>query len=235
MQAIILCGGLATRLGKVTKHVPKILLDIAGQTVLAWQIRLLQEANVEEIILASGHLHDVLYERVGVCYSGMRIQYAKEKKKLGTGGAIQNAMCSIQTSPFFVLNGDVLLTNFSLQEMLGSFHSKMNGLLLSIEFDDIRPYGEIVSDNTGRITDFREKQPIHRGGYINSGIYLFNQTIAAAFPENQERFSIEHDVFPYLPALYTLKTGADWIDIGVPERLAYARQHFLSKTMASTP
>ena len=61
MQAIILCGGLATRLGETTKTVPKILLDIAGQTVLAWQIKMLKDVNVEEVILASGHLHDVLY------------------------------------------------------------------------------------------------------------------------------------------------------------------------------
>jgi len=65
MQAIILCGGLASRLGDTTKTLPKILLDIAGQTVLAWQIQLLKDADVTAVILASGHLHDVLYERVG--------------------------------------------------------------------------------------------------------------------------------------------------------------------------
>ena len=83
MQAIILCGGLATRLGETTKTVPKVLLEIAGKTVLAWQIRLLKEAGVTEVVLASGHLHDVLYERVGVNYAGLRIRYAKEEKRLG--------------------------------------------------------------------------------------------------------------------------------------------------------
>ncbi len=231
MQAIILCGGLATRLGETTKYIPKILLDIAGKTVLEWQIRLLQEANVEEIVLASGHLHDVLYEYVGDCYTGTCICYAKEEKRLGTGGAIANAMQQIRTSPFFVLNGDILLANFSLREMLERFHRKMAGLLLSVQVDDIRPYGEIAFDSTGKITAFREKQPNHQAGYINSGIYLFSQTIADAFPKDQENFSIERDVFPYLSNLYTLKTAADWIDIGVPERLAYAREHFGAKTV----
>ncbi len=59
MQAIILCGGLATRLGNTTKTVPKILLEISGKTVLEWQIQLLRDVNVEEVILASGHLHQV--------------------------------------------------------------------------------------------------------------------------------------------------------------------------------
>ena len=226
MQAIILCGGLATRLGEVAKTVPKILLDIAGQTVLDWQIQMLKQASVSEIILASGHLHDVLYERVGGCYGDVRIRYAKEKKKLGTGGALVNAMQQIHTSPFFVLNGDILLANFSLREMSKCFHQEMAGLLLSVQVDDIRPYGEIVSDDTGNVTAFREKQSTCHAGYINSGVYLFNQDIADAFPKNREIFSIERDVFPNVSNLYTLKTEAQWIDIGVPERLAYARQHF---------
>ena len=118
MQAIILCGGLATRLGDATKSVPKVLLDIADRTVLEWQIQLLREADVEQVILASGHLHDVLQARVGTHYAGVSVRYAKEEKRLGTGGAIQNAMQYVTTSPFFVLNGDVLLANFSPQEML---------------------------------------------------------------------------------------------------------------------
>lgn len=226
MQAIILCGGLATRLGETAKTIPKILLDIAGQTVLAWQIQMLKDVNVQEVILASGHLHDVLYEQVGDHYNGVRIRYAKEEKRLGTGGAIRNAMQYINTSAFFVLNGDVLLNGFSLREMLERFHKEMIGLLLSIHVDDIRQYGEILSDNNGRVMAFREKQSISRIGYINGGVYLFNQTIADAFPKNQECFSIERDVFPSVPNLYTLKTEASWIDIGVPERLAYARRYF---------
>ena len=226
MQAIILCGGLATRLGDTTKAVPKVLLDIAGKTVLEWQIQLLKDVNVEEVILASGHLHNVLYARVGQHYAGVRVRYAKEEKRLGTGGAIQNAMRCITTSPFFVLNGDVLLSNFSLRKMLAHFHRGMAGLLLGVRVDDIRPYGEIVSDDDGKVTAFREKQPVYRFGYINSGVCLFNQTIVEAFPEDRDNFSIERDVFPKVSNLYALQTDADWIDIGVPERLAYARQHF---------
>lgn len=226
MQTIILCGGFATRLGEATKTVPKILIDIADRTVLEWQIQLLKDANVQEVILASGHLHDVLYQRVGTYYAGVHVRYAKEKKKLGTGGAIRNAMQHIHTSPFFVLNGDVLLNNFSLQEMLHNFYRGINGLLLSVHVPDIQAYGEILSDSDGKITAFREKQPIRRSGYINSGVYLLSQTIAEAFPNGQEHFSIERDVFPKATELYTLKSDADWIDIGTPERLVYAREHF---------
>ena len=226
MQAIILCGGLATRLGEAAKTVPKILLEIAGKTVLEWQIQLLKDAGVTEAVLASGHLHDVLYERVGNNYAGIRIRYAKEEKRLGTGGAILNAMKQINTSPFFVLNGDILLADFSLQEMLDRFHQGMAGVLLSVHVPDIRPYGEIISDSDGKILAFREKQPTCSAGYINGGVYLFNETIVDAFPNGQEIFSMERDVFPFVSNLYALQTDVSWIDIGVPERLDYARKHF---------
>ena len=81
MQAIILCGGLATRLGETAKTLPKILLEIAGKTVLEWQIRLLKDAGVTEVILASGHLHDVLYERVGEVYAGMHMSTTPKRKR----------------------------------------------------------------------------------------------------------------------------------------------------------
>ena len=226
MQAIILCGGLATRLGNISKRIPKILLEIGGRTVLDWQLNLLKEVGVKDTILASGHLHDMLYEHVGVYREGMHIHYAKEEKTLGTGGAIANAMKYIYTTPFFVLNGDVLLSDFSLQEMLGRFHDQMAGLLLSVHVDDIRPYGEIVADSHGKVTAFREKQPIYRAGYVNGGVYIFNQTIANTFPKHRETFSIEQDVFPSVSNLYALETDVSWIDIGVPERLAYAQHHF---------
>jgi NDP-sugar pyrophosphorylase family protein len=226
VQAIILCGGLATRLGETAKTLPKILLEIAGKTVLEWQIQLLGDAGVTEVVLASGHLHDVLHERVGGVYAGMRVRYAREEKRLGTGGAVQNAMKQVDTSPFFVLNGDILLANFSLREMLAQFRKGMMGVLLSVHVPDIRPYGEIVSDSDGKIQAFREKQPIYRPGHVNGAIYLFDQSIANAFPKGQEVFSLERDIFPFVSHLYALQTDVDWIDIGVPERLAYAREHF---------
>ena len=226
MQAIILCGGLATRLGEAAKTVPKVLLEIAGKTVLEWQIQLLMDAGVTEVILASGHLHDVLYERVGDNYAGVRIGYAKEEKRLGTGGAILNAMKQINTSPFFVLNGDILIADFSFREMLARFNEDMAGVLMSVHVPDIRPYGEIVSDCDGKIQAFREKQSTCSAGYINGGVYLFNETIADTFPNGQETFSMERDVFPSVSNLYALQTDASWIDIGVPERLDYARKYF---------
>lgn len=227
MQAIILCGGLSTRLGKTTEKLPKILLKIGDRTVLEWQLGLLAEAGVNEVILASGHLHDVLYKHVGEKYAGVKIQYGKEDKPLGTGRSIKNVFRFVHDFPVFVLHGDILLKNFSLADMFSCLRPEMDGLLLGISVPDLTSYGEIVADTEGRIIEFREKQQAARPGCANGAVFLFNRSIINAFPQ-KEVFSIERDVFPFLSQLYVHKVETEWIDIGVPERLEYARQHFIS-------
>ena len=225
MQAIILCGGSATRLGATAKHTPKLLMEVKGRSILQWQCEFLKEVGVQELILATGHLHDVLQNSIGESYDGISIRYCRENKKLDTGGAIKNAMQYIQSSPFFVLNGDVLWRNFSLNEMVSTFREDMAGLLLSVWVDDSRPYGEIISLDTGRITAFLEKPTTYRSGYINAGVYLFNSKIARSFPDS-DVFSLSYEVLPKLENLYAFKTDIDWIDIGSPERLQEAQRLF---------
>lgn len=225
MQAIILCGGRATRLGTAAKHTPKLLLKVQGRSVLDWQLDLLKEGGVQELILATGHLHDVLRGTIGDIYKGIPIRYCKEDRKLDTGGAIKNAMPYIHNSPFFVLNGDVLWRDFSLKQMVSTFQANMIGLLLAVWVDDTRPYGQILSTDTGKITTFLEKPTTYQSGYINAGVYLFNTTIARGFPKS-DVFSLSYDVLPKLENLYVLKTNTAWIDIGSPERLDAAAQLF---------
>ena len=235
MQAIILCGGLSTRLGGITKEMPKVLLPIGGLTILEHQINLLKSANVTQIILASGHLHEVLFNKVGSQHKGVQVLYAKEDKRLGTGGAIKNAMKHIKSDPFFVLNGDVLVENVSLAQMLFFFQKieisvgkQIDGLLLSTRVEDVSDFGQIISGENGRILDFREKQSEKQAGYINGGLYLFNQKIQKFFP-SQDAFSIEHHVFLNVNQLYSFKKEeAKITDVGTPERLEYARQKYSS-------
>lgn len=225
MQAIILCGGLSTRLGRTTEDIPKVLLKIGDRTVLEWQLSLLSDAGVNEVILASGHLHDVLYAQVGDNWGSVKIRYAKEEKPLGTGGAILNAFRFIDEFPVFVLHGDILLKGFTLSDMVTFLRPEMDGLLLGISVPDLSSYGEIVANNQGRITEFREKQKHIRPGCANGAVFLFNHKIVRVFPQH-DVFSIERDVFPNLNNLYVYKAETEWIDIGVPDRLEFARKYF---------
>lgn len=225
MQAIILCGGLATRLGNISRKIPKVLLKVGGRAVLDWQLDLLAAAGVTEVILASGHLHTALFLRIGDTYRGMPLRYAREDKKLGTGGAIKNAMQFVDSSSFFVLNGDVLFQNLALRSLHQQLTPAMAGMLLGVHVDDVRPYGEIRFDAHHRITAFCEKPSQRRRGTINGGVYLFNRAIAAHFPA-QEVFSLERDVFPRCKELFVFPTAVQWVDIGTPESFARAQRLF---------
>lgn len=225
MKGLILCGGLSTRLGDITKATPKVLLDINGRSVLEYQVAMLAEAGVDEIYLASGHLHQVLEEAVGNELNGMPIHYVQEHKKLGTGGAIKNGLNAIQGYPVIVLNGDILL-DAPLSSMVQELESDMDGLLLGFEVSDAKSYGRILfNPENNHIEQFVEKDPTHEGsGIINGGVYIFNKGIEAFFPD-EDAFSIEYDVFPHAKELFVYTYRGTWIDIGTPERLQFAREH----------
>ncbi|MBI5222538.1 MAG: NTP transferase domain-containing protein [Candidatus Magasanikbacteria bacterium] len=233
MNAIILCGGLSTRLGDIAKSKPKILLEIGGKTVLDWQLGKLKSAvetqnfaSVQEVVLAAGHLAGVLKDAVGFSRLGLELIYAIEDKRLGTGGAIKHGLEYIvrPEEPTIILNGDVL-TTVDLADMISRLPENGEGIILGAHVDDVASYGTLVYDKNYHLREFKEKEGIHKPGYQNGGIYIFNPRIKKYFPEGEE-FSIEYDVFPNVKDLYVYESDLPWIDIGVPERLEWARRNW---------
>ena len=227
MNAIILCGGLSARLKDITRSIPKILLEIKGKTVLDWQLEKIKELGINEVVLAAGHLADVLKEAVGEERDGIKLIYAIEKERLGTGGAIKFAMSHLQDShlPTFVLNGDIL-TGVNLREMLTKLNPDKEGILMGVKVADAASYGTLVFDENNKLLEFKEKEGKKIPGYINGGIYLFTHKAHQHFPEEPAHFSVEYDVFPKMKELDVYTFDGDWIDIGVPERLEWARQNW---------
>lgn len=226
MNAIILCGGLSTRLGDITKTIPKILLEVGDRTVLDWQLEKLTKAGIKEVVFAAGHLSHVLEENIGTERNGIAITYAIEEKRLGTGGAIKYAMQYVQNPslPTFVLNGDIL-TTVDLLDMQNYLRPESDGIILGAYADDVASYGTLEYGPDFHLEAFKEKEGIHKPGYQNGGIYLFNPSVQKYFPDS-ESFSIEYDVFPFMKELYVYESDKPWIDIGVPERLEWARENW---------
>lgn len=227
MNAIILCGGLSTRLGDIAKTIPKILLDVKGRTVLDWQLEKLKKLGIDEIVLAAGHLAETLQKEVGPERNGVKIIYAIEPKKLGTGGAIKFAWAQAGDigAPTIILNGDILAAA-DLSRMVELLRSESDGVLLGARVDDASTYGTLLFEEDNRLRQFKEKEGLKQPGYINGGMYLFTEKMKRHFPDT-DSFSIEYDVFDKIKEL-----GADldihasdepWVDIGLPERLDRAR------------
>lgn len=227
MNAIILCGGLSTRLKDITKSIPKVLLEIKGKTVLDWQLEKIKELGLNEVVLAAGHLSEVLKNTVGEERNGVKLIYAIEKERLGTGGAIKFAISHLQNPhlPIFVLNGDIL-TGVNLREMLVKLNPDKEGVILGAKVEDSSSYGTLIFDEKNLLLEFKEKEGKSIPGYINGGIYLFTHKAQQHFPEEVDNFSVEYDVFPKMKELDIYTFDGDWIDIGVPERLEWARQNW---------
>lgn len=226
MNAIILCGGLSTRLGDITKSIPKVLLEIGGKTVLDWQLEKIKGAGIDTVVMAAGHLSEVLQKEIGEQRNGIKIIYAIEDKKLGTGGAIKYAMSFVPQAnePTIILNGDIL-TTIDLAEMIKCNKLESDGIILAAYAPDVASYGTLEYESNYHLTSFKEKEGIHKPGYQNGGFYLFNSSIKKYFPA-QDTFSIEYDVFPLVKDLYVYESDRPWIDIGVPERLDWARENW---------
>ena len=226
MNAIILCGGLSTRLGEITKDIPKVLLEIKGKTVLDWQLEKLKKISITEVVFAAGHLAEILHQNIGLHRDGVDLVYAIEEEKLGTGGAIKHAWgyVSKPEEPVIILNGDIL-ASVNLADMVKYLSPASDGMILGALVDDAASYGTLEYDSRFHLKNFKEKAGIHLPGHINGGIYIFNPQAKEYFPE-EKSFSIEYDVFPKMKDLYVYQSNDAWVDIGVPERLEWARANW---------
>ncbi|HEC2816432.1 D-glycero-D-manno-heptose 1-phosphate guanosyltransferase [Campylobacter jejuni] len=212
MQAIILCGGLGTRLKSVIKNIPKPMAPINDKPFLEFILEYLKKQGVKEIILAVSYKYEVIQEYFKDEFLGIKIKYSIEKEPLGTGGAIKEALKFIKNETY-VLNGDTLfnidLTKLKLNE------SKI--CLALKQMNDFDRYGTVNVDEQGFVISFEEKV-FKKQGLINGGIYLLKKDIFNDFTL-QEKFSFEE----FLQENYEkLKAKAEifdnyFIDIGVPE------------------
>ena len=196
MQAIILAGGLGTRLKSITGDIPKALINISGKPFIDYQIEYIRNQGIEEIFFALGYESNKLKKYISNKYSN--ILYSVENKPLGTGGAVKLAIRNHYKKldkSFFVLNGDSLI-DINYQHLYDFHKNKQSNVTIGlIEVDDVDRYGKIGTKN-GDIIKFNEKSD-NGPGLINSGVYLFRKDIERLFPK-EEKFSLENDFFPNL-------------------------------------
>ena len=226
MQAIILAGGLGTRLRTVVPDLPKPMAPVAGQPFLAWILDRLADAGFGRVVLAVGYRHDAIRDHFGFAYRGMNLAYSVEEGPLGTGGAMRLALDQISESPVFVLNGDTYL-EVDYAAMLAAHVAHGVGLTVAVaRVADVSRYGSLrISD--GRIVAFLEKGS-QGPGYINAGVYLMARGILDAFPIGTSH-SFENELLvPRVEELRPLafRAGGLFIDIGVPEDYERAQRLF---------
>jgi mannose-1-phosphate guanylyltransferase len=216
MKAVILAGGLGTRLRPVTYEIPKPLIPVQGKTLLEHVLDILRPAGVDEVYLSIGYKAGMIQKYFGDgSRFGMKIHYLIEDEALGTGGWMH--LVKRIPGDFFVVNGDVLF-DFDIKQFM-EFH-KRHKAMVSIalrEVEDVTPFGvaEMKGDNIVRFVEkpTREEAP---SNLINAGYYLFSEKAFDYIP-NGKAFMLEKELFPVLAGkgmLFGFKSGGQWFDTG---------------------
>lgn len=241
-SAILLVGGMGTRLHPLTLDTPKPMLPVAGVPFTEHQILKAREAGIQEIVLATAFKAEIFKPHFGDGSNfGIKIKYAVEESALGTGGAIRNAADQLEgTGPVAIFNGDVL-TGHDLSGQF-DFHEE-NGADVSLyltKVADARAFGAVELDQTNRVLAFNEKMENPPTNIINAGCYIFNREVINEIPANQV-VSVERETFPQLlnrgANVYGFVDSSYWLDIGTPTALIKASQDLLSGAVksAATP
>ena len=219
MQAVLLTGGLGTRLRSVINDRPKPLAPVAGRPFLEYVVRELAASGIRELVFAVGYRGEMIQEAFGDgSRLGVRISYAFEETLLGTGGAVRNAAPFLTDPYFFVLNGDTFyrMDYGALSRLRGERELDLALVLRRVE--DISRYGEAVLED-GRLARFNEKTGARRPGTINGGVYLMSRALLDEIPPG--KVSLEQDLIPAWMRegrrLGGMVSDGYFIDIGVPE------------------
>ena len=219
MEAIILAGGLGTRLRGVIGEIPKCLAPVDGKPFLQYQLEWLSRFDITHVVLSVGYLREQIVDFVGSREWPFAISYAVEKEPLGTGGAIRLALQKCRGKKVYVLNGDTFY-NVDLETL--TFTAPVTLALKPMR--DFDRYGAVEWDGD-LVTAFREKRYCDEG-LINGGVYAIDrsQLDMSLFPRT---YSFEREVLEPL-ADYGLVAGdrqeGYFIDIGVPEDYARAQR-----------
>jgi len=219
MQAIILAGGFGTRLQSVVSNVPKPMAPIGDKPFLAILLDDLEQQGFSHVVLAVHHLKEKIIDYFSDYDTNLHISYAIEKRPLGTGGAIVNALQHVDfKKPIFVINGDTFVElNYTL--MLKQYMTETADFCMAVhEKQNCSRYGTVIINDDKNIIAFEHsKQP--SAGLINAGIYLFSYNLLQSF-QIDSPFSFEQDfLYPVINQIKStafLTTGY-FIDIGIPE------------------
>lgn len=219
--AIILAGGLGTRLRSAVPGLPKCMAPVNGKPFMGYVIEYLASQGVEKFILSLGYMHQVIIDYVTGQYPGLHIEYVIEDEPLGTGGAIKLACSKVTGTYSLVTNGDTMF-NINVAEVMQFNDANLADCTLSLKpMQNFDRYGVVALNSDASVESFKEKQ-YYKAGLINGGMYVLNvpKFLQEELPV---KFSFEKD---YLEKMYKSRRmfgivqDAYFIDIGIPEDYA---------------
>jgi NDP-sugar pyrophosphorylase family protein len=233
MKALIIAGGLGTRLRPLTYNLPKVVVPLVNKPFIAYQVELLLRHGISEIILNLHYLSEKVHEVIAELEKkGAKIKVSIETDPLGTAGAVKNAEEFFDNDPMLVFNGDVL-TDLDLKALL-KFHKEKRAVatIALTRVEDPRAFGLVLCDENHRIQKFIEKPSSSQivCNTINAGTYVLDPKLFTKVPKGRY-WMFERDVFPSLLAegqpMFGMVSSAYWLDCGTPQKYFNAHRDIL--------
>jgi mannose-1-phosphate guanylyltransferase len=220
IDAVILVGGLGTRLRPLTLSVPKPMIPTAGVPFLAHVIARIRAAGIGHVVLGTSYRAEVFEASFGDGSElGVDLEYIVENEPLGTAGAIRNVAPVLRGDTALIFNGDIL-SGLDLRGLLATHRDRDADVTLHLtKVDDPRQFGCVPTDGDGRVTAFLEKTDAPPTDQINAGTYVFRRPIIDSIPTGRP-VSVERETFPGLLAdgarVYGHVDASYWRDLGRP-------------------
>jgi D-glycero-alpha-D-manno-heptose 1-phosphate guanylyltransferase len=230
-EAMILAGGLGTRLRSAVSDRPKPMAAVLDQPFIAFLLHQLVRHGFRRAILCVGYMGEYVPKALGSTFGPLQLVYSFEHTPLGTGGALRNAYGFVRDDDILVMNGDSFcdLDLMALPQLHRSFGGAATMAVL--QQSDRRQAGAVKVGADGRVVEFESRPAVPAPGLINSGVYMFRRDALQSIPE-ETMISLEEHVFPAMVkqgALYAAPVEARFIDIGTPESYAAAQTFFSCK------
>ena len=217
-EAIILAGGLGTRLREAVPDLPKCMALVNNRPFISYVIDYYRMQGVERFVFSLGYKHEVIEEYLSSDYLSLDYKVVIEHEPLGTGGAIQLALAQTTTENVLILNGDTLF-KIKIPELLALHNKKNAECTLALKpMVHFNRYGVVELNKELRIISFKEKQ-FYDADNINGGVYILNKS---AYLKHQlpQKYSFENNYlesFVSQSAIYGCIQDGYFIDIGIPD------------------
>jgi len=224
LEALVLAGGLGTRLRQAVPDAPKAMAVVAGKPFLEILLDELAHKGFGRVVLSLGYMAEKITSHFAGTYGGMRIDFVVEDSPLGTGGAVRLGLGRCLADHVFVFNGDTYL-DLEVDALEAQWQRDRRPIMVCRAVADTARYGRIRLDETGRrLAGFSEKG-MGGEGLINAGCYVLNPNQLDAFAAGSV-FSLEADYLVKAAseaAFDVFITAGRFIDIGIPADFARAQ------------
>jgi mannose-1-phosphate guanylyltransferase len=220
VEAVVLVGGLGTRMRPLTLSAPKPMLPTAGVPLLAHLLGRIRAAGVRHVVLGTSYRAEVFATYFGDGSAlGLALDYIVEDEPLGTGGGIRNVASALSEPDVLVFNGDVL-SGLDPAEVVRTHRSAGADVTLHlVRVPDPRAFGCVPTSADGQVLGFLEKTDAPPTDLINAGCYAFRREVIDSIPVGRA-VSVERETFPGLLAagarLHAHVDASYWLDLGTP-------------------